>query len=120
MALEGKILTRLEPTIKLDEHNFDSFGEQEGDNPGDANITRDLGVEFPLIIINGYQFNRADIKTFEISLEEFVPTIELTVIDNDARFNVDSFPRDGDVITVRLSARPKDDQVALNTHLPAR
>jgi len=109
MALEGKILTRLEPTIKLDEHKFDSFGEQEGDNPGDANITRDLGVEFPLIIINGYQFNRADIKSFEISLEDFVPTIELTVIDNDARFNVDSFPRDGDVITVRLSARPKDD-----------
>ena len=109
MALEGKILTRLEPTIELDKYKFESYGEQDSDNPGDANTTRELGVEFPLIIINGYRFNQADLKSFEISLEGFVPTISLGIIDTESYFNVESFPRDGDVITVRLAARSKND-----------
>ena len=33
MAIQGKILTRLEPTIELDKLGFKSYGEAEGDNP---------------------------------------------------------------------------------------
>jgi len=109
MALEGKILTRLEPTIELDKYKFKSEGEVDADNPGDSNSTREMGVEYPLIIINGKRFSRVDIKSFEISLEGFVPTIALGIIDSESNFNVESFPRDGDVITVRLAARPKND-----------
>ena len=109
MGLEGKILTILEPTLELDKYKFDSEGEQDGDNPGEHNTTRDMGVEFPLIIINGYTFMQNDVRSFEISNEGLVPTISLSIVDNSANFNVESFPRDGDVITVRLAARAKND-----------
>lgn len=109
MALEGKILTRLEPTIELDKYKFKSYGEKEGDNPGPSNTTRSMGVEFPLIIINGYTFESSDIRSFEISLDSFVPSISLGVIDTQSYFSVDSFPRDGDVISVRLAAKSKED-----------
>jgi hypothetical protein len=109
MALESKILTRLEPTLELDELRFKSYGEQAGDNPGNSNTSRELGVEFPLIIINGYRFNQEDISNFEISLDGIVPTISLTLIDNQSYFTADSFPRDGDVINVRISSKAKND-----------
>lgn len=108
MAIEGKILTRLEPTIELDKYKFKSEGEQDGDNPGDHNTTRDMGVEFPLVIINGFTLMQNDIKSFEISSEGLIPTINMTMVDNSGGFSVESFPRDGDVITVRLAARSKD------------
>jgi hypothetical protein len=109
MALEGKILTRLEPTLKLDEYKFESYSEEDGDNPGNSNTTRGMGVEFPLIIINGYRFNQNDIKSFELNIDGMLPTLELTVVDNGSNFNAESFPRDGDVITVRMAARSKND-----------
>jgi len=109
MGLEGKILTRLEPTIKLDEFKYKSYGEQAGENPGDNNTTRDMGTEFPLIIINNYRFRSEDIKFFEISMDKAIPEILLTLVDNRSQFNAESFPRDGDVISIRLASRPKED-----------
>ena len=76
MALEGKILTRLEPTIELDKYKFKSEGEVDADNPGDSNSTREMGVEYPLIIINGKRFSREDIKSFEISFESILEFID--------------------------------------------
>lgn len=101
MALEGKLLTKLEPTIQLDEYKFKAFKEEEGG----SNVSRDKGMEFPLIIINNYKFPQMDIRSFEINLEDVIPTITVTVTDTRSQFNVDSFPRDGDVITVRIASR---------------
>tara|TARA_R110000803_G_scaffold169015_1_gene232062 strand:- start:2325 stop:3821 length:1497 start_codon:yes stop_codon:yes gene_type:complete len=109
MALESKILTRLEPTLELDKLKFKSYGESEGDNPGAANTSRELGVEFPLIMINNYRFIQEDISNFEISLEGIIPTISLTLIDNQSYFTADQFPRDGDVINVRIASKAKND-----------
>tara|TARA_R110002124_G_scaffold124613_2_gene283655 strand:+ start:2666 stop:4162 length:1497 start_codon:yes stop_codon:yes gene_type:complete len=109
MALDSKILTRLEPTLELDKLQFKSYGEQDGDNPGDNHGSRALGVEFPLIMINNYRFNQEDISNFEISLEGIIPTISLTLIDNQSYFTADQFPRDGDVINVRIASKAKND-----------
>jgi len=108
MGLGSKILTRIEPTIELDKLKFKSYGEKEGENPGDSNTSKDMGVEHPLITINKYRFKKDDIKSFEIALEGVVPSIELTILDSRSQFTGDSFPRDGDVISVRLAARAKD------------
>ena len=108
MAVQGKILTKLEPTIELDKLKFKSYKESEGDNPGDNNTSQELGVEFPLIFVNGYRFNKPDIKHFDISLAEFSPTINITIIDSESLFSADSYPRDGDVINVRIASRAKD------------
>ena len=109
MALDGKILTRLEPTLELDKLKFKAYKEQEGDNPGDNNTTKDLGLEFPLIVINGHRFKQDDINSFEIALEGIVPTIAITLTDSTSQFGADQFPRDGDVINVRIASKAKND-----------
>jgi hypothetical protein len=109
MGLEGKILTVIEPTLKLDELKFKAYNEQEGDNPGDNNTTRELGIEFPLVVINGYRFFENDIKALEIELSSAVPTISLSLVDNKGIFTADNFPRDGDVVNVRIASKAKND-----------
>lgn len=109
MALDGKILTVLEPTIKLDELKFKAYKEQEGDNPGDANTSRSLGVDFPLVIVNGYRFFQDDIKSLEIEMTSAIPTITLSLVDNKGFFTADNFPRDGDVVNVRIASKAKND-----------
>ena len=53
MALGNHILTITEPTIKLDELEFESFNEEGGDN----NTSRGYGFDgTPFIMINGYDF----------------------------------------------------------------
>lgn len=108
MALESKLITKLEPSIELDKLKFKSYKEKEGENPGDNNTTRDLGMEFPLVMINNYRFSQEDIQSFEIDMESIIPTISVTVVDSRSQFTIESFPRDGDVINIRLGARSKD------------
>jgi len=108
MALEGKLITKLEPSIKLDEHKFKAYDEQEGENPGDNNTSRSLGVEFPFISVNGYRFQKNDINSFEISMEGVIPTINISITDSQSFFIADNYPRDGDVVSVRLASRAKE------------
>ena len=107
MALESKLITKLEPSIELDKLKFKAYNEKEGDNPGDNNTTRDLGMEFPLVMINNYRFSQEDIVSFEIDMDGMLPTISLTVTDSRSQFTIESFPRDGDAINVRLASRAK-------------
>ena len=60
-------------------------------------------------MINNYRFIQEDISNFEISLEGIIPTISLTLIDNQSYFTADQFPRDGDVINVRIASKAKND-----------
>jgi hypothetical protein len=109
MALDGKILTIIEPTLELDELRFKAYKEQEGDNPGDNNTTRELGLESPLIMINGYRFPKEDIRSFEIELTGTIPTLSLSLTDGQGYFTADNFPRDGDVVNVRIASKAKND-----------
>ena len=104
MALESKLLTRLEPTIQLDKYKFKAFREEEGG----SNVSRDKGMEFPLIIVNNYQFPREDIRSFEINVEDKIPTITVTVVDNRSQFAVETFPRDGDVMSIRIGSKSQE------------
>ena len=105
MAQSSKLVSKLKPTIKTDELKFKAYREKEGENPGENNTTRDLGLEFPLIIINGYRFIEDDINSFEIEMEGMLPKISISVTDSQSVFTADSFPRDGDVINVRLASK---------------
>ena len=102
-ALDNHILTIIEPTIKLDQVQFDSFNEGEGNEK--ANTSKDYLV---VVSINGYTFKDTDIKSMILKLDSKVPTIELILIDSQANFQVDTYPRDGDVINVRIGARQKE------------
>ena len=105
MALGNHILTITEPTIKLDELTFESFNEEDGDTA----TSRAYGFDgTPFIMINGYDFRKEAIKSLEIRIDGIVPTIELIIVDTEGQFNVDTFPRDGDVINLRIAARQEE------------
>jgi hypothetical protein len=104
MALDNHILTITEPTIKLDELKYKAYNEEEGG----SKTSQGYGNEAPLIVINGYTFHDEDIQSMVIDLENKIPTISLTLLDSQAGLMADQFPRDGDVINVRIASRQVD------------
>jgi hypothetical protein len=101
-SINNHILTITEPTIKLDEVKFASLGENEGNKRANTSLGYDL-----MISINGYVFRDSDISNMIIDCHGVIPTIDITIIDSLGLFDVDMFPRDGDVINVRMAAQDK-------------
>jgi hypothetical protein len=104
MALNNHILALIEPSIQLDKIKFTPFKDAKGE----TNVNEGIGADVPYVIINGYQFEEKDIISLEISLSDLVPKISLSVTDGAGQFMVDTFPRDGDVISVRIAAPQSD------------
>lgn len=102
-SLDNHILTIIEPTIELDKVEFDSFKEGEGNEA--ANTSHSYNV---MISINGYTFSDENIKNLVLSVSGKIPTIDLVLEDTMGIFKVDTYPRDGDVINVRLGSRQKE------------
>lgn len=102
-AIENHILTITEPTIKLDQVKFASLGEGEGNEK--ANTSKGYIL---MVSINGYTFSDWEILSMELDCTGTVPTIDLSIIDTEGVFGVDSFPRDGDVINFRMGTLDKD------------
>lgn len=102
MALSNHILTIVEPSIELDKLKFESYKENEGKN----NTSKSYGGDGePFVSINGYNFSPEDIFNFEIRTDGYVPTLTVTIVDTKGQFGIDTFPRDGDVINVRIASK---------------
>jgi len=104
MALEKHILTRTEPTIELDDLEFKSYGEEDGE----MNSSKDYGAGTPFLRINGYDFEGESISTMLLNLNGIIPTIDIAVIDKHAFFAVENYPRSGDVMSLRIASRQPD------------
>jgi len=104
MALDRQILTRTEPTIALDDLQFKSFDEEEGK----ANVSKDLGGRTPLIHINGYVFQEGDVTSMLLDMNGKIPKITVSITDGSGYFIVDTFPRSGDVLSLRIASRQTD------------
>jgi len=102
--IDNHILTITEPTIKLDEVKFASLNEGEGNEK--ANTSKGYIL---MVSINKYVFSDAEIINMELDCTGVLPTIDLTIIDSNGVFNVDTFPRDGDVINFRMGTLDKDE-----------
>lgn len=102
-SINNHILTITEPTIKLDEVVFESFGEGE---PGATKVETSKGY-LVMVSINGYVFSDKDILKMTLDCNGPLPTIDLTLSDNQGLFTVDTFPRDGDVINFRMGTLDK-------------
>lgn len=102
-SIDNHILTITEPTIKLDEVVFESFGEKEGDA---TKVETSKGYLI-MISINGYVFSDKDVLNMTLDCNGSLPTIELTLSDNQGLFTIDTFPRDGDVINFRMGTLEK-------------
>lgn len=102
MALSNHILTLIEPSIKLDKFKFKPYGENKGNN----NTSKSYGGDgVPFVLINGYGFESEDIQSLEIRVDGYIPRINVTIVDSMGQFAIDTFPRDGDVINIRIAAK---------------
>ena len=102
-SIDNHILTITEPTIKLDKVVFESLGE------GEANATKmNTSKGYLLMVsINGYVFSDRDILKMVLDCNGSLPTIDLIISDSMGLFNIDTFPRDGDVINFRMGTLDK-------------
>ena len=99
--LDRHILAVIEPSIMPTDIELQSFGE-EGAGPKQTKV---IGIAYPYVTINKYEFSRTDIKAFTLTLSGQVPQLRITIEDNKNNFSIDSFPRDGDVITFLLNSK---------------
>ena len=102
-SINNHILTITEPTIKLDKVVFESFGESE---PGATKVNTSKGYLL-MVSINGYVFSDRNILKMILDCNSSLPTIDLTISDSQGIFNIDTFPRDGDVINFRMGTLDK-------------
>jgi hypothetical protein len=102
-SINNHILTITEPTIKLDEVVFESFGEGE---PEATKMSTSKGYLL-MVSINGYVFSDRDILKMVLNCGGPLPTIDLTIADTLGLFTIDTFPRDGDVINFRMGTLDK-------------
>jgi hypothetical protein len=91
----------IEPSILPTEIKVKSFEEENGG----IKQTKVLGVNEPYVSINGYQFTPADIISFALNCSGFLPTLNISIADTQNNFSIDTFPRDGDVITFLLNSK---------------
>ena len=103
--LDRHILVITEPTIKLDPMNYDSGNEEK---EGGKKISKSNGNTAPAVRINNIDIQEYDLNFMSIDMEGLIPTLELNFMDGDNLFKGDSIPRDGDIVSIRLTSRQSD------------
>lgn len=98
MALNSHVYTILEPSIKLDEMKLPGAGER---HTGDGFSDMSGGPE-PYIKVNDYPFAPKDILKFTLDLNSKYPEVTAMLSDSQNFFTVDRFPRDGDLLNIRI------------------
>jgi hypothetical protein len=107
------IRSLIKPTIELDdmvaedlfEGTSQELGTQVGGKTG-RQIQKDLGTGYPFIIINNYVFKIEEIVEFTLDASDFIPTVRLKVnLTNTGVFKSNSFPKDGDIMSVFIRAK---------------
>ena len=104
MALETTILTVSEPTLRIDDLTIVDRENPEESSLNSTIPSKFIGAYVPYVVINGYEFSMSSLQSFELSTNKFLPTIRVTVTDEDTRFQNRHFPKDGDVINFYLNS----------------
>lgn len=99
--LNNNILALVEPAIQPLKLETPARGEDKGNDK----ITKTFGIDAPVIVLNNYVFERADLKTFNLSSSGIIPTVDINLVDTKNIFTVDSFPRDGDFFTIFINSK---------------
>jgi hypothetical protein len=100
--LENNILALVEPAIEPKKLEVRDPAESAGKND---KVTKNIGIEKPVVLINDYAFSKNDVRSFILSSEGPYPMVSATLIDTKNIFGVDSFPRDGDKMTVFINSK---------------
>jgi hypothetical protein len=106
MELNNNILSLIEPKIRPTD--IELTGGTESDDG--EKTSKSFGTDLPRILINDYLFEESDLLSFKLStgINKKYPTVSVTVKDTAGVFDIDQFPRDGDVITVYINSKNTD------------
>lgn len=115
-----KIVSILKPSIEKDEIVLiDRTKPQYSDLQDSLSAQREdektMGSHYPRVSIRTVVIEYDEFRNFEISCENFLPEINLTVIDTRNRLTNVDFPLDGDIISVYL--RPNSDDIQKSIRL---
>ena len=114
-AVTRNILTITEPSIKVDPFDIPDIesGQGNGNNNGKSankdKLSKEAGDTYPAIRVNEYDFYKHEILSFRLSIDNFLPSMTVTVTDTKGYFNLSQYPKDGDV--VQLYIRSKDEEI---------
>lgn len=100
--LSNNILALVEPAIEPKALEGNAMGEDSGSNDRTSKTT---GIERPVVLVNTYPFQKDDVVSFTLSSTGPYPTVSVTLVDTRKVFTVDSFPRDGDKMTVFINSK---------------
>jgi hypothetical protein len=117
----NRIITLFNKTIELDELSIAGYDTKDKKHKDEDSIS----VEFPLIRVNDYMFNRDEIIDMKLDCTEFLPKISLTVRFLHQVFLTKDLPKDGDIISLAIRNRSdvlkiiRNDYVITGTHVLA-
>ena len=104
MSVSSNILTIIEPKLILDEVQVKNMAEDEGAGPKQV-PSKSIGDLMPMVSVNGYSLNTEDLLNFELELTGDLPRLYVTFQDTRNLFLIDSYPRDGALINVRIASK---------------
>lgn len=108
MPLESKIISILQPILKLDQMTIiDTETGATGAIDVSENKRRKTGDLFPFIMINKYTLVADELLSFSISEADFLPFLEFSMAMNNGIFQSNHFPKDGDVVSVYIRSKRK-------------
>ena len=92
-----RIYQIFDKTIELDELSIPGEKSSEKRKAEDT-----ISLEFPLIKINDYVFNRDEIRSISIDCTDFIPKIRLDLGLLSQLFIAKEMPKDGDIISIAI------------------
>lgn len=95
----------IKASIKLDELSIAAFNNYMGKDR--ASVKNYEGIDYPIIKINSYFVDYADIVDLKIRYVDFIPDIYLSIRVTGNTMLVKNTPKDGDLISIAL--RPRND-----------
>lgn len=105
MKSNALIKSLQDPTIKLDELKVPDTYKTAGAERSQRAMEI-LSVVIPLIVIKEYTFTEAEIQMCELNNTGFIPTILLKIeTSGTSMFTSQSFPTDGDLVSIFLRGR---------------
>ncbi len=105
--MEKIIRTLNEPSVDIDSIIFNQKRGMKYNNTypisSDINegvdISKHVGLNFPIVVINGTTYKKEDIDGIRIEVKGTYPTITIKMRPKKLNFLIFSFPKDGDVIS---------------------
>jgi hypothetical protein len=113
MANEEKSIIRsiISPKIKLDVLSDQDYAkgtstQSNGEIANYQNDTGDAGVQYPMVVVNGYKPGVPELVMCTIRYEGFLPTISLEIAPSTSgKFKSFDIPKDGDLVSIFIRAK---------------